>query len=81
MIPATHFLHACSVNENSSKICAHAMETPTICHNFWIYINIETSCMRSIKIETDCALGSQYPLHIYIVYISKALGFQLLYEA
>jgi hypothetical protein len=24
------------------KILAHAMETPTICHNFWICIKIET---------------------------------------
>jgi hypothetical protein len=26
----------------SSKIFAHAMETPKICHNFWIRIKIET---------------------------------------
>jgi hypothetical protein len=27
----------------SSKFFAHAMETPTICHNFWICIKIETA--------------------------------------
>jgi hypothetical protein len=29
-----------------SKIFAHAMETPTIRHNFWICIKIETAWMR-----------------------------------
>jgi hypothetical protein len=28
----------------SFKICVHAMETPTTCHNFRIYITIETAC-------------------------------------
>jgi hypothetical protein len=27
------------------KIRAHAMETPTTCHNFQIYIKIGTTCM------------------------------------
>jgi hypothetical protein len=40
------FLHACSGNEISSKIFRHAMKTPTICHNFWICIKIETAWMR-----------------------------------
>jgi hypothetical protein len=30
----------------SSKICVHGMETRTICHNFWIFIKIETVCIR-----------------------------------
>jgi hypothetical protein len=30
----------------SSKIFAQAMETPTIYHNFWICIKIETPWMR-----------------------------------
>jgi hypothetical protein len=30
----------------SSKFCAHAMETLTMCHNFWICIELETACIR-----------------------------------
>jgi hypothetical protein len=32
----------------SSKICVHATETPTTCHNFWIYIKVGTECMRLV---------------------------------
>jgi hypothetical protein len=28
------------------KFCAHAMKTPTICHNFWICIK-NTNCMHA----------------------------------
>jgi hypothetical protein len=36
------FLHASSETKISSKNFAHAMKTPMIWHNFWIYIKIET---------------------------------------
>jgi hypothetical protein len=49
----------------SSKICVDAMETSTTCHKFRNDINIETACMRYIKIGTNHALvgGDTRPMH------------------
>jgi hypothetical protein len=48
MLSVTHVIHffVCELETKiSSKIYVHAMETHGICHNFWICIKIETTCM------------------------------------
>jgi hypothetical protein len=42
--PSNFFMYDVG-KKTSFKICAHAMETPTTCYNFWICIKIETTCI------------------------------------
>jgi hypothetical protein len=52
MKPSNFCVHVMEM-KMSSKICVHAMETHTVCHNYWIYYK-NRICMHA-------------PTHVHVV--------------